>query len=148
MPEGANAATELIQEHAEIERIFQQIATLEPSAERSRLLDEATTRFATHAEAEEKYLFPALRQCLPRGTHDAADEQERLDATRDILEAMRRTPEDEDPYEALLGQLVLDIQQHVQRQDNVLLPTLLDACPQDQANHLGRQLRYGLHGED
>jgi hemerythrin-like domain-containing protein len=148
MPEGANVTTELQQEHAEIERLVRRVASLEPGPERTGLVRETAARFLTHARAEERYLFPAFRRYLPEGAQEAVAQERRVYAVRNLVESLVRTAdEDAETYDALVGQLVVDIQRHIEQQDTVLLPQLLDACPGPEVNTIGRQLRYAIHDE-
>jgi hemerythrin superfamily protein len=148
MPEGANAATELHREHEQIEGLATRIAALAPSPERAELVRRVAARFVTHARAEERYLYPALRRFLPDGPIDAVKQTRQDDAAERIAQSIDRADEGSEEYEALVNQLVLDIQRHITEQETTLLPTLIDACPREELNHLGRQLREGLRGED
>ncbi|MBR7833388.1 hemerythrin domain-containing protein [Actinospica durhamensis] len=159
MPERADAVTELTREHAGIERLVQRIAALDPGPERTMLVHDATARFLSHAEAEERYLLPAFRRYLPGGGQEAVDQERRVHALRDAVESLQRAAaqeqhgevEQQNEYDAdhavLVGRFVLDAQRHIERQDAVLLPALRDACPREEVDHLGRQLRYAL-GEE
>lgn len=158
MPEGADAATELSREHAEIEQLVLRIATLKPGRERAELVRAAAARFLTHAEAEERYLLPAFRRYLPQGEREAADQKRHVDDLRtkvgdldggggdgdgdgaDSEEADRR----QDPF---VGGFVLDVQRHIERQETMLLPALRDSCPPEEINTIGRQVRFALHTE-
>jgi hemerythrin superfamily protein len=147
MPEGANAATELHQEHEEIESITARIASLGPCPERTELVRRVAARFVSHARAEERYLYPAIRRFLPAGTTDAVEQTRQDDAAERIVRSIERAEEDSETYESLVNQLMIDIQRHVQQQETILLPTLIDSCPRDELNSLGRQLRDGLRRE-
>jgi hypothetical protein len=143
MPEGAGVTTELAREHAEIEQLVQRIATLKPGPGRTALVRQVTTRYLAHIRAEERYLMPAVRRFLPNGGEVAVEQERLAQAVGAEIEGIERT-EDSDEYEALVGQFILDAQQHIEQQDTVLLPSLLDACPLEEVNHLGRQMRYAM----
>lgn len=147
MPEGADAATELRHEHDEIESLAMRLVSLEAGPERTRLVREISVRFLTHANAEERYLYPALRRFLPEGVEDAVRQTRQDDATERIMQSIIETREDDAAYEALVNQLVLDVQRHIEQQESVLLPALVDYCTREEINHLGRQLRDGLSSE-
>jgi hemerythrin-like domain-containing protein len=53
----------------------------------------------------------------------------------------------DDEYDGLVGAFVLDVQRHIERHDVVLLPALVDACGREEANHIGRQVRYAMETE-
>jgi hemerythrin superfamily protein len=144
MPAGANAATELKHEHAVIEGLTTRIATLETGDERGRLVQEAAQRFLTHMRAEELYLYPALRRFLPHGEAEAVDQARHGAAIRNIVDSIDRTDVHDATFDALANQLVIDIQRHIEQQDVKLLPALLQACPLEEINHVGRQLRGGM----
>jgi hemerythrin-like domain-containing protein len=147
MPEGANTTTELQHEHGEIERLVQRIAVLEPCPERTELVHEATTRFLTHAKAEERYLFPAFGRYLPGGVDEVVGQQRQVSEVRDLAESMEGADGRGEDDDALVGRLVQEIQAHIERQDGVLLPQLLDVCPQEEVNNIGRKMRYGMSDE-
>lgn len=147
MPEGANARTELAMEHADIEGMVQRIASLKAGPERTGLVRETAARFLTHARAEQRYLFPALRRYLPGGEAEVLSQQRRMDAVSAQFEDVVNTHGNDDVDDRLVGRLVLDIQQHIDKQDTMLLPQLLDACPQEEINNIGRQMRYAIHEE-
>lgn len=144
MPEGADAATELSREHAELEQLVLRIATLKPGRERAELVRAATTRFLRHAEAEERYLLPALRRYLPQGEREAADQQRQVDDLRSKAGALDGGDgaDGQDPF---VGGFVLDVQRHIERQETMLLPSLRDACPPEEINSIGCQVRFALH---
>lgn len=145
MPEGADATTELSREHAEIEKLVVRIATLEPCPERTLLVQYATSRFLTHAKAEEQFLLPAFRRFLPGGDREAVEQERHVHDIRATVEGIEHG--DDDEFNALVGGFVLDAQRHIERQDTVLLPALLDAAGREEVNHIGRQLRHALRTE-
>ena len=136
-----NAATELAKAHAELGVLAGRIAELAPGAERTALVVELSELLLTHAEAEQHHLFPALRIFVPGGWDQAADQgrrQRAIERTIRALARMRRAEGDE--YDILVGHLVIGIEDHVRRQDSVVLPDLVDSCPIDEINVLGRRL--------
>ena len=147
MPEGADAATELRREHEEIESLATRLVSLGPSPERDRLVREVSVKFLTHAHAEERYLYPALRRFLPEGRDDAVRQTRQDDATERIVQSIERVTEDDATYEALVNQLVIDIERHIEQQETVLIPTLVDFCSREEINNLGRQLRDEMNSE-
>jgi hemerythrin superfamily protein len=144
MPEGADAATLLGREHREIERLSRLVGSLDRSSERAVLVCELSDRFLTHAAAEERYLYPALRRFLPHGEADALDQVRRQRAAARIVESIERTDEFDATVDALVAQLVVDIRRHVGEQDGVLLPALAGSCPLEESDRLGRRIRGWL----
>lgn len=146
MPEGADATTELSLEHAAIEKLVLRIATLEPCPERTLLVRDAASRFLSHARAEELYLLPAFRRYLPGGDREAVEQERHVHDMRARVEGIEHSDGD-DEFNALVGGFVLGAQRHIERQDAVLLPALLDAAGREEVNHIGRQVRHALLAE-
>ena len=146
MPEGANVTTELREEHGEIERLVQRIASLGDCPARTVLVHEAQERFLAHIRAEQRCLYPVVERRLPEGAGEVAAEQREVNALREVVAGMGRGGTDEDS-EALLGRFVLGVQRHIERQDGVILPQLLDVCTLDEINRAGREMRYALADE-
>ncbi|MBR7828018.1 hemerythrin domain-containing protein [Actinospica sp. MGRD01-02] len=145
MADQTNAATELAREHAEIDCLAARIDELEPGRERTALVGELAERFFAHADAEERLLYPALRHFVPGGWSEVADQGRRQHAVARTIRAIERLPEQSgDEYDVLVSHLVVGVQDHVRRQDAVLLPKLIDACPIEDINRLGRQLNRAV----
>lgn len=144
MPERVNAATELAREHAEIDRRAARVSELDPSAERAALVRELAELFLAHCDVEQRLLFPAVRRFAPGGWSVVADQARHQRAIARTVRAIEDLREPEgDAYDVLVSHLVVGIQDHVYRQDAVLLPSLIDACPIEDINRLGRRLSEG-----
>lgn len=144
MTQTANAATELAREHDEIDRLATRIATLAPGPERSALVHEICARFLIHVQAEERYLHPVVRRLLRDGPFLAAFQTRRNRAVARTIECAERGQAEGDEFDILVGHLLIGIQDHVERQDTILLPALVDACPIEEINQLGEMLHEGI----
>jgi hypothetical protein len=144
MPDGANAATELAWEHGQIERLSSRIAMLSPCDEREALVRDVAQRFLSHVQAEQKFLYPALRRFYPQGELAALEQIRRQQAVEQVIKRLDHMGEGDEERDALIGRLVVEIQAHIEHQDGVLLPVLAKTCPPEEANHLGRQLRGSM----
>ncbi|HTJ71777.1 MAG TPA: hemerythrin domain-containing protein [Actinospica sp.] len=145
MTERANAATELAREHAELDRLTARIAGLGPGSERVALVRDVSRLFLAHADAEQRHLYPALRNHLPNGWASVADLARRQRAVERTIRAIERLPEPVgDAYDILVSHLVVGIEDHVERQDAVLLGKLVDACTIDEINRLGERLSQAV----
>jgi hemerythrin superfamily protein len=133
--------TELRREHERLEALAAGISSLEPGAERARVAREAAAYFPSHAQAEERHLYPALRRFLPEGESVVAEELGRQRAIERVLGALQATGDGDIAFDALATQLAHDLQQHIAMQDSILLPTLLEACPAEEVSHLDARLR-------
>jgi hypothetical protein len=145
MTQTVNGATQLALEHDEIDRLAARIATLGAGPERTALLHEVCARFLIHVQAEERYLHPAMRRLLRDGASVVAHQACRDHAVARTIERVERGEAQGDQLDVLVGHLVIGVQDHVEQQDAVLLPALIDACPIGELKVLGEKLREGMH---
>lgn len=145
MTQTADAATELAREHDELDRLATRIATHGPGTERDALVNELCARFIIHIQAEERYLYPALRRLLSDGSTVAAAQARRDRAVARTIECVEKSGKlSADESDVLVAHLVVGVQDHVERHDTVLLPTLTDAGPTEEVDQLGEQLHEGI----
>lgn len=144
MAQTANAVTELAREHDEIDRLALRIATLSRGPERAALVREVSGRFLAHTRAEEQYLYPALRRLLADGMDLVCLQTRRNRALTRTIESLERGDEEGDGLDILVGHLIVGLQDHVERQDCLLLPALVRACPSAEMELIGRQLHEGV----
>lgn len=124
MTQTADAATELAREHDELDRLATRIATHAPGAERDALVNELCAHFIIHIQAEERYLYPALRRLLSDGSTVAAAQARRDRAVARTIECVEKSGRlSADESDVLVAHLVVGVQDHVERHDTVLLPT-------------------------
>ncbi|HWG22576.1 hemerythrin domain-containing protein [Actinospica sp.] len=144
MPETDDAAKEIAREHDEIDRLSVRICTLSAGADRAAAVHEACVRFAYHVHVEEKHLHQAMRRHLPDGSA-VVDAQRRRDrAVLRTVEYCELPDVETDELDVLVGQLVVGIQDHVERYDADLLPALIRACPLAESRRVAELLRAAL----
>jgi hypothetical protein len=144
MTRTAEAATELAREHDEIDRLATRVATHAPGTERGELVHELCTRFISHLQAEESYLFPALRRLLSDGFEVAAAQARRDRAVARTIERVECRGLQPDESDVLVAHLVVGVQDHVERHDTALLPALNEAGETKEIDRLGKQLQEGI----
>ena len=144
MTQVADAAMELTHEHDEIDKLALRIATIGRGPERTALVREVGVRFRVHVRAEERYLYPAVRRLLTDGIDLACLQTRRNRALTNTIESLEQGVEEGDGLDVLVGHLVVALQDHVERQDCVLLPALVAACPAEEYELLGRELHEGI----
>ena len=99
---------------------------------RERLFAELKTELEFLARLEEQHLFPVLRK--HRETKKlAAEALGGNRQTRKLLSDLERTPKDSDDFVALVSALRKAFQQHVRDEKNELLPAILKALSDEEA---------------
>lgn len=145
MTQTADAATELAREHDEIDRLATRVATHASGDERIALVHELCVRFINHVEAEERYIYPALRRLLSDGSAVAATQARRDRAVARTIECVERGGLEGDEADVLVAHLIVGVQDHVERHDTVLLPALTDAGrTTEDVDRLGEELHEGI----
>lgn len=144
MPETDDAAKEIARAHDEIDRLSIRICTLSPGEDRAAAVHEACVRFAFHVHAEEKHLHQTMRRHLADGADIVEAQRQRDRAVLRTIEYCELPDVDPDERDVLIGQLVVGIQDHVERYDTDLLPALIRACPLAESRRVGELLRAAL----
>jgi hemerythrin superfamily protein len=91
---------------------------------RRDMVDVLIAELMRHATAEEQYLYPAVRRHLPDGA-ELADRELVEHAQAEALMSRLMDTDAEDPlFDTLVGQLALDVRQHVHGEETELFPRL------------------------
>lgn len=143
MPVGANVATELAEEHDAIEELIGAVlGTARDDPRRSELVNEVCARFLDHAMAEQRVVLPTIREYLPDGPRLAVRTNREIERAAGVVYRLAEPGAlGADSFDELVRQLVVVLGEHVTEFDQRLLPMLVDGCPPEVFNHLGRQLR-------
>jgi hypothetical protein len=144
MLEADDAAKEIAREHDEIDRLSVLVSMLGAGAERDAYVHKACVRFAVHVHAEEKHLHQAMRRHVPDGANLVETQRTRDRAVLRTIEYCGLRDVEADERDVIVGQLVVGIQDHVERYDADLLPALVRACPLAESRRVGELLRAGL----
>jgi hypothetical protein len=150
MPEPDDAAKEIAREHDEIDRLVLRISMLGARAvpgasdERAAYVHSACVRFTYHVHAEEKHLHQAMRGHLPDGAYVVEKQRLRDRAVLRTIGYCELPDMPADERDVLIGQLVVGIQDHVERYDAELLPGLIRACPLAESRRVAAVLHAGV----
>jgi hemerythrin-like domain-containing protein len=135
--------TVLTHDHGEVEQMFAEIESL-PTTEHERLgalAERVVTELVQHSVAEEQYLYPAVREHLPRGDemadHEIAEHAEAEQTMKRLEKLEPSDPEFVTTLSALIGQ----IRHHVQDEEGRLFPALAVACDRSYLEKLGEQVQ-------
>lgn len=137
--------TMLVADHRETEELFGQLEALSAGAhdgEAKFVADRVVIELARHTQAEEEYLYPAVRQHVPGGA-DLADreiaEHTQAEHTMKQVELLdARDARFWDAVHTLIGQ----VRRHVSGEEGELFPLLRRSCPEQQLRDLGRRARH------
>lgn len=137
----------LSQEHHEIEELFVRLEELAATrdapdsagerAEARGIADQAITELTRHWVAEERHLYPAVRQHVPALESTAERElAEHAKAERN-MKALERLDADDEEFWIRVEVLIGLVRAHVQVEEDTVFPGLRDAVPKELLVELG-----------
>jgi len=145
-----NALKQLSRQHAEIDRLLEEVAAARDPVVRSARFGALCDLLTNHLAVEQELLYPAIAQQLHHGIHAEilAEHSEIKRVLADLIWYELDDPQF-DRRLASLGQL---LDGHAQWQDEELFVTLVETMPADALATLGARLRTcvdqpGLLGE-
>lgn len=142
MGNSGDAIEELMADHREVDRLFDQIEAVPPGgSERRRLLDELTIELVRHSVAEEQHLYPAVRKHVPCG--DALVKKEVDDHIRveQLLKDLEGMDADDPDFIHLFVKLRTEVRAHVEHEEGDLFVQLRAACGPELLDILGQEIR-------
>ena len=122
----------LMQQHAEVDELFEQIESAKAPQKKWALFEEVADKLAVHATIEERHFYPAVKA---RRTEDILLEslEEHLSIKR-LLADLLDTPADDQTFDAKIKVLQEQVEHHVGEEESDLFPKvrkLLDATELD-----------------
>jgi hemerythrin superfamily protein len=136
---------ELIKDdHREVENLFQQFDNT-TGQDRSEVLNAIIRELTVHAEAEEKAVYPVMRD-LPEGDEKVQEaQQEHAEVKAMLAELEGADPDDEETVEKVHA-LIANVRHHVDEEENDLLPLLKEELPPDAYTELAENLEAAKEG--
>lgn len=130
----------IMSDHQSIDDVFVELECKHHRAgHRRALVDHVITELVRHTVAEERCLYPEVRQVL-EGGGELADYEitGHAEAEKVMNELAGRSTEDPE-FEPLLSKLIRDVRQHVQHEEGDLLPRVARGCSTERLRELGRK---------
>jgi hemerythrin superfamily protein len=140
-PGPEDVITLLVRDHREVEDFFRELecGAAEPG-HRAELVRAATVALVRHSVAEERFLYPAVREHIDAGAVDRAlAEHAEAERLMKRLEALRPT---DAAFEPLLAQLIGHVREHFAKEEDDLFAALRERCPRDTLSALGDKVRF------
>lgn len=128
-------------DHRVVELVFAElIAGAGSPRHRRDLADHLTTELVRHSVTEEMYLYPAARRVLPDGDKVADSEIEEHAEVERLLKELEGVEATDRLFDDLIGRLSAEVQHHIGKEEDELLPRLQQACAPDELRELGRMI--------
>lgn len=137
----ADVVEVLTQQHREMEELFQQLKQRSGETDELRnMADQVIIELVRHSVAEERYLYPAVREHVSGGNeivdHELA-EHARAEQTMKQLEAV---PASESRFDELVAQLADEVGHHVQDEEKELFPKFAEHASHEILQTLGHEV--------
>lgn len=141
MPDSRDGIQVLVDDHREVENLFQQYEKSDDTGEQTRIVHQVIHELAVHGEIEELLFYPRLRAALPDG-NSLADEavHEHLEIKQTLNKLDKMTAED-DGFATLMQSLMAEVRHHVEEEENDIFPKIREAVAADQLDKLGTSLQ-------
>lgn len=129
-----DAITLITQDHRKLEELFERLRT--ETDQRPRLLDEVEALLTSHSRAEEEKVYPVIVQELEpdEEIHHGVEEHHEAE---ELLERLRECDPAGGEFDGRLEEFVDVVRQHVQEEEEELLPALKQAVGQKRLEELG-----------
>jgi hemerythrin superfamily protein len=128
-------------DHGVLETLFAELECHHASSERRRdLLDVTIAELVRHANAEEQYLYPAVRRYLV-DCDDVVEREltEHRDAER-LMNDLMSTDVDHPEFDTLVGRLIRRMRAHIRGEEKLLLAPLRAECDPATLVELGTEV--------
>ncbi|NDL55720.1 hemerythrin domain-containing protein [Phytoactinopolyspora mesophila] len=125
----------IMQDHREVERLFEQMQA-DPD-KRPLFLPVVTALLIAHSRAEELHVYPAARD--EADEHDeVAHSQEEHQEAEQVLTQLQELETDSSKFEQLFNQLVEDVNHHVEEEEQTVLPGMRERLSDQRRHELGK----------
>lgn len=131
----------LKQDHRRVEQLFgyyrQGAASLDGKQE---IVKEIISELSIHAAIEEEILYPVVREALPDGDELAQESLQEHHQAKQVLADLDAMAPDAPEFDQKVGQLIEDIEHHVEEEEGEMFPKLTYALDEESLADIGREL--------
>jgi hemerythrin superfamily protein len=132
----------LISDHRKVSELFEQIENDDDLSIQENTFARIKQELTVHAEIEETYLYPLVRQY--EETEEMTDEalEEHQEVKQLLMELDEISPTHED-WEDMIQELKDAVEHHVEEEENELFPKTKEVLNQETIDQLGTDLQRG-----
>ena len=136
---GPDVVDVLVEDHRQIEELLQQAAQRDDPAvvdDGGRLVSVCIAELARHFTVEEEYVYPVVRELVPRGDRLAGDALVHNREAEVVMKRLERCPADSPDCLPLITDLLGRLHEHTVETEAGMFPALRRRCAPDQLDHL------------
>lgn len=130
----------LTQQHAEVDRAFEEFTSTPDPQRRKEIARQVITDLSVHAGIEEVAFYPAVKDALPRLADEIDHDLEEHAQAKELLAKLQGMDPAEDDFDATFQQLIADIRHHVEEEEGDLFPEVRKALTEQELRDLGQAM--------
>jgi hemerythrin superfamily protein len=130
----------LTQDHRTVEQLFRQYETAPSLEDKREIVNQIVRELSIHAAIEEEILYPTVRETVPDGDQLVQESVREHSQVKQVLADIDGLPEHDLELDQRVGQLIRDIQHHVQEEEGEMFPKLEQALGPELLVGMGREL--------
>ena len=112
----------VLKDHHAVAELFDKLQAATGADEQTKLFAQVKEALERHASAEEKILYPRVRQDAPKGPEEVKDANEEHDQIRESLKEVEEHDAGTELFTLAVAQLVATTKHHVAVEEAELLP--------------------------
>ena len=123
-------------QHRRVESLLQDAQDAGPE-QMAELLQQVAAILVPHSEAEESFVYPAIRDHAQQEESEVKDGVAEHHHIEDLLRELLAQPPDAPGYDGKLAAMTAELQHHVEEEEQDLLPVLSEQASDAERNELG-----------
>ena len=129
---------EIIKEqHRQVEELLTQAE--EEGSDRAALMQEVARMLLPHSEAEESFVYPAIRDLATDQDDEVKDGVTEHHQIEEMLQNLLRGGPDDPGYDGTIAAIAGELRHHVQEEEEDLLPILAERLDDAEREEMGRR---------
>ncbi len=136
---------EIIKEqHRQVDDLLSQAE--KEDSDTAALLQEVARMLLPHSEAEEDFVYPAIRDAAKETGEEVRDGVEEHHQIEEMLTNLLAGSPDDPGYDGTLAAIIGELRHHVQEEEEELLPVLAERLGADERAEMGRRFAEATTG--
>lgn len=141
MAEQQDVVGVLTHDHREVEELFAQIEVITDAEQLRVLTDQVIAELIRHSDAEEQYLYPAVREHIPGGDRLADKEIKDHNEVEHALKTLEKMDTNDPNFMHAFRQMSNEVRAHVKEEEDELFPQLREHATAEQLRELGDKVQ-------
>ncbi|BAL88905.1 hypothetical protein AMIS_36850 [Actinoplanes missouriensis 431] len=125
------------EQHRQVDELLEEAT--HDGVDKASLLHEVHRMLLPHSEAEEDFVYPAIRDKAAEAGEEVVDGAVEHHQIEEMLQNLLRGNPDAPGYDGTLAAIIGELRHHVQEEEEELLPILQDSLTTEEREQMGRR---------